>query len=71
MKVIDRRALIVEYCREPKTLKEIMQFIGLKHRPHFIETILNPLLRAGLISMAVPDKPKSRFQKYVSSRDKS
>jgi len=63
---MDRRALVVEFCKEPKTLKEIMQFLGLKHRPNFIENVLNPLLKAGLLKRTIPDKPRSRFQKYVT-----
>ena len=64
--MMDRRALVVEFCKEPKTLKEIMQFLGLKHRPNFIENVLNPLLKAGLLKRTIPDKPRSRFQKYVT-----
>ena len=34
------------------------------HRPHFLETYLNPALKAGLIEMTLPDKPTSRNQRY-------
>ena len=29
----DKINLILEFCREPKSVKEIMEYIGLKHRP--------------------------------------
>jgi len=66
--IMDRRALVVEFCKKPKTLKEIMQFLGLKHRPNFIENVLNPLLKAGLLKRTIPDKPRSKFQKYVITK---
>ena len=66
--MMDRTTMTLEFCKEPRTLKEIMQFLGLKHRPNFIEKVLNPLLEAGLLSRTIPDKPRSRFQKYVARK---
>ena len=58
--------LILEFCKEPKSAKEIMKYIRLRHRPTFIYDYLNPLLEKGKLQMTVPDKPKSRNQKYVT-----
>jgi len=66
--MMDRRAKILEFCKEPRSLKETVQFLGLKHRPNFIENVLNPLLKAGLLKRTIPDKPRSRFQKYVTTK---
>ena len=66
--MMDLRAMTLEFCKEPRSLKEIMQFLGLKHRPNFIENVLNPLLKAGLLQRTIPDKPRSRFQRYVAAR---
>ena len=62
----DKINLILEFCREPKSVKEIMEYIGLKHRPTFVYDYLNPLLEKNKLQMTVPDKPKSRNQKYIT-----
>lgn len=62
----DKINLILEFCREPKSVKEIMEYIGLKHRPTFIYDYLNPLLEKNKLQMTIPDKPKSRNQKYIT-----
>lgn len=43
-----------------------MEYIGLKYRPTFIYDYLNPLLEKNKLQMTVPDKPKSRNQKYIT-----
>lgn len=43
---------------------EIMQRLGLSHRPTFRQNYLNPALSLGVIEMTIPDKPTSRNQKY-------
>ena len=43
-----------------------MEYIGLKHRPTCMYDYLNPLLEEGKLQMTIPDKPKSRNQKYVT-----
>lgn len=49
---------------EPKTLKELMAVLGLKHRPTFRDNYLVPAIRLGLIEMTIPDKPNSSLQRY-------
>ena len=56
---------IVEYCSNPKTLKEIMEYFNYKHRPSFIKKYLRPLLEEEKIRLTIPDKPNSKNQKYV------
>lgn len=43
---------------------EIMERLGISHRPTFRKNYLNPALDLGLIEMTIPDKPNSRNQKY-------
>ena len=42
-----------------------MEYIGLRHRPTFMYDYLKTLLEEGKLQMTIPDKPKSRNQKYV------
>ena len=43
--------------------EQLQKAVGLKPRDHFREAHLLPALRAGLIEMPVPDKPRSRNQR--------
>ena len=43
---------------------EIRQLLGLKDRAHLREHYIDPALAEGLIEATIPDKPKSRLQKY-------
>ena len=46
------------------TGRGIQEALGLRHRIHFREAYLLPALRAGLIEMTIPDKPRSSKQRY-------
>ena len=43
---------------------ELMESLGLKHRPTFRKNYLHPALEAGLIEMTLPKTPSARGQKY-------
>ncbi len=43
---------------------DIRQQLGLKDRIHLRQHYIDPALAAGLLEMTIPDKPKSRLQKY-------
>ena len=43
---------------------EIMKVLNLKDRMHFSKKYMQPALQQGLVEMTIPDKPKSKLQKY-------
>ena len=44
--------------------REIQTVAGLRHRESFQRNYLDQLLREGWLERTIPDKPKSRLQKY-------
>ncbi|MDI6453776.1 Fic family protein [Peloplasma aerotolerans] len=49
----------------PYTTIELMDRVGIKSRASFKKNYLDPLLQSGMIEMTLPEKPKSRNQRYV------
>lgn len=50
--------------QETLSALEIMDRLGMSHRPTFRKNYLNPALEKGLIERTIPDKPNSKNQKY-------
>ena len=48
----------------PKTREELQRKAGINDREHFRKAFLEALLSAGWLKKTIPDKPRSRFQKY-------
>ncbi|MFZ0242252.1 MAG: hypothetical protein WAL90_11460 [Desulfobacterales bacterium] len=46
------------------TRQQLKAALGLKDDEHFRKAYLLPALKAGLIEMTIPDKPRSSRQKY-------
>lgn len=49
----------------PYTANSIMQQLGLKSKETLRKNYLNPALKLNLIAMTIPDKPKSKNQRYI------
>lgn len=56
---------ILEFCKVPRTLKEMMDYFNYKHRTYFVNVYIKPLLNSKKLGLTIPDKPNSRNQKYV------
>lgn len=56
---------IVATAAEPASIEMPMVSAGHTNRTRFRNQILRPLLNAGILKMAVPDKPRSSKQKYI------
>lgn len=56
---------VLRLCqRAPESSREIQAIAGIKHRESFQRNYLDLLLNRGWLEKTIPDKPKSRFQKY-------
>lgn len=58
---------LLEYCSEPRTRDEMQAFLKLTNRSYFSKKYLKPLLEEGNLEMTLPDTPRSKFQKYLTS----
>ena len=59
---------ILDFCIEPKSKKELASYCGFKDLRNFTLKHINPLLESGQLEMTIPDKPKSRNQRYITVR---
>ena len=48
--------------------QEMQAALGLKHEDHFRDAYLVPSLKAGVVEMTIPDKPRSSKQRYRITR---
>ncbi len=58
-------ALLLALSNEQLSLKGLMEKVGLKHRPTFIENYINPAVETGILKILYPDKPNHPRQKYL------
>jgi len=56
---------LVAFCSTPRTREEIAVFQG-KTQYYVMRNFVDPLIENGQLKMTIPDKPKSRKQKYYS-----
>lgn len=55
---------LVSHLAGEMTRAELMEVLDLQDRMHFSKAYLGPALGAGLVEMTMPEKPKSKLQKY-------
>jgi len=55
---------LIIYCSEIRSVVDMLTFMGLSDRTKFRNKYINPLLKAGILEMTIPDKPNSQNQKY-------
>ena len=64
-KLTAQQRRIVAACDVPRSLPDLMERAGAKHRTHFRRTHLLPLVRAGIVTMTNPEKPRAVNQRYI------
>ena len=65
IRIQHQEKLIIGYCKEPRTLKDIAAYLKYKNTRWLRETYVTPLLGKKLW-MTSPDKPRSSNQRYTS-----
>lgn len=60
---------IIAFCIEPHSKSEIAEHCGYRNTKNFTKKYMHPLLNAGILKMTLPDKPKSKYQKYITVRN--
>lgn len=61
----DMEKSIIEYCRVPRSRKELIAFTGLSQY-YMNRKYLEPMLERGALKLTIPDKPRSSRQKFVA-----
>ena len=59
---------IVDYCAKPRSRQEIAEYLGVKTVAFAMSRYVTPLLEAGRLEMTIPEKPKSRKQRFVAKK---
>ncbi|MCR5540878.1 MAG: putative DNA binding domain-containing protein [Ruminococcus sp.] len=58
---------IVNFCRAPKSRAELEQlFNGRMTIAYVMEKYIKPMTNNGILGLTIPDKPKSKYQKYYT-----
>jgi hypothetical protein len=59
-----RKKAILGFCITPRSRQEIQDMIGIRHREHFYNKILRPLLKEKKLIRTIPEAPRSPLQQY-------
>lgn len=62
---------LIAFCDRERTRQEMMDFLGLVNRKHFGEKYMKPLLQSGQLRMMLPNKPQSKNQKYIATKNEA
>lgn len=60
---------VLQFCVNSRSLKEIIDHLGLKNRMHVLVEYVRPLVDDGQLALTIPDKPRSSRQKYVTTEN--
>jgi ATP-dependent DNA helicase RecG len=51
-------------CEKPAGREQLQEELGIRDRKYFYKTFLKPALKTGLLALTIPEKPRSKLQKY-------
>ena len=66
IKTEDKANNLLAFCQIPRTRKEITEFLGIDTIHYVMSKYVEPLITEGKLEMTMPDKPRSKKQKYVA-----
>ncbi len=55
---------VINFCSKPRSRAELAKLLKVSSVSYMMEKYINPLLESGRLKMTIPEKPKSRNQKY-------
>lgn len=57
---------LLSFLAVPRSREEIASFLGIGTTYYAVKNYVLPLVRQGLVSMTIPERPRSRSQKFVA-----
>lgn len=57
---------ILEYCEQPKTAKEIREYLNINSRQYVSTNLISPLISEGKLNYVNKENIKSKNQKYIT-----
>ena len=59
---------ILRLCRQERSMIGLMSAIGRRNGTKFRDGLIRPLIEGGLLAYTIPDKPRSRIQRYRTTQ---
>ena len=66
MEEMDLEDRIIALCRTPKSREEIARELGFSAISYMMSKYVSPLLAADKLKTTLPDRPKSKNQRYFA-----
>jgi len=57
---------LLRFCAVPRSRQEIADFLNIKSVPYAVKAHVMPLVEQGLLTMSLPEKPKSPKQRHTT-----
>jgi ATP-dependent DNA helicase RecG len=65
-KTEEKMRKILEFCKEPKSRSQISEYTQILSVSYLNTKYLTPLIKSGNLKMTIPEKPKSRYQRFYT-----
>lgn len=62
---------IIKFCASPRSRDELAKRFHFQSTSYLIQKYVQPLLEQGILQMTLPDRPKSKNQKFFTVRQTS